>query len=83
MPKLIGYMTMPVAGANGTNDGHLVKAVCSFCGKKYGSLEEARKCETRCLNALIRPELKITEYLIRRIYARNERADNNNDELPV
>ena len=49
----------------------------------YGSLEEARKCETRCLNALIRPELKIKEYLIRRIYARNERADNNNDELPV
>ena len=83
MPKLIGYMTMSVAGVNGTNDGHLVKAVCSFCGKKYGSLEEASKCETRCLNALIRPELKIKEYLIRRIYARNERADNNNDELPV
>ena len=58
MPKLIGYMTMSVAGANGTNDGYLVKAVCSFCGKKYGSLEEARKCETRCLNALIRQDLK-------------------------
>lgn len=57
MPKLIGYMAMSVAGANGTNDGHLVKAVCSFCGEKYGSLEEARKCEERCLNALIRPEL--------------------------
>ena len=61
MPKLIGYMTMPVAGTNGTNDGYLVKAVCSFCGKKYGSLEEARKCETRCFNALIRPDLKIKE----------------------
>ena len=52
---------MSVAGANSTNDEHLVKAVCSFCGKKYGSLEEARKCETRCLNALIRQDLKIKE----------------------
>ena len=61
MPKMIGYMPMSVARANGTSDGHLVKAVCSFCGKKYGSLEEARKCETRCLNALIRQDLKIKE----------------------
>ena len=25
--------------------GHLVKAQCDLCGRKYGSLEEARKCE--------------------------------------
>lgn len=55
MPELIGYIATSIAGANCTDDGHLVKAVCRFCGKKYGSLEEARKCEARCLNALIRP----------------------------
>lgn len=61
MPELIGYMTMSIAGANSINEGHLVKAVCRFCGKKYGNLEEAKKCEAKCLNALIRPELKINK----------------------
>ena len=45
--------------------GNLVKAQCDFCGRKFGSLEEARKCETNHLEDAIRNPLK--EELIKSI----------------
>ena len=38
--------------------GCLVKARCDFCGRKFGSLEEAKKCEAGRINKLIREEVK-------------------------
>ena len=53
MAKLIGYSMMS-ANKNAKSNGHLVKAMCEFCGKKYGSIEEARKCEIKHFNDVIR-----------------------------
>lgn len=51
MAHLISY------GMLSTSDnslaGNLVKAQCDFCGRKYGSIEEARKCENEHLNSII------------------------------
>lgn len=44
MPKLVSY---GILGKNGRMSGNLVKAQCEICGKKYGSVEEARKCEIK------------------------------------
>lgn len=35
--------------------GNLVKAQCDFCGKKFGSIEEARKCEQKHIQDAINP----------------------------
>ena len=56
MPKLVGYAMMS-ANKNAIDEGHLVKAMCGFCGRKFGSIEEVRKCETKHLNDLIRKDL--------------------------
>ena len=56
MAKLVGYAMMS-ANKNAVNEGHLVKAMCEFCGKKFGSIEEARKCETKHINDAIRKDL--------------------------
>ena len=56
MAKLVGYAMM-FTDKNSINDGHLVKAMCGFCGRKFGSIEEARKCETKHLNDVIRKDL--------------------------
>lgn len=56
MAKLVGY-AMLSAEKNSVNEGHLAKAMCEFCGKKFGSIKEAQKCETGHLNDLIRKEL--------------------------
>lgn len=56
MAKLVGYAMMS-ANRNSINDGHLVKAMCEFCGRKFGSIEEAKKCETKHLNDAIRKSL--------------------------
>ena len=46
------------ANKNAIGDGgYLAKAMCGFCGRKFGSIEEARKCETKHLNDLIRKDL--------------------------
>lgn len=52
MAKLIGYGLMSMA--NNSLGGHLSKAQCEFCGAKFGSLDEAKKCETRHVNEMIR-----------------------------
>lgn len=56
MAKLVGYAMMS-ANKNSVDDGHLVKAMCEFCGKKFGNIEEARKCETKHINNAIRKDL--------------------------
>lgn len=57
MAKLVGYAMMS-ANKNAIDDaGHLVKAMCVFCGRKYGSIEEAKKCESKHINDLIRKDL--------------------------
>ena len=45
MPRLIKYGVLP--------SGCLTKAQCYICGAKYGSIEEAKKCEERCLQEII------------------------------
>lgn len=52
MPKMIAY-GMLCTNKNAIA-GHLVKASCSFCGAKYGSEEEAKKCEAKHNNKLLR-----------------------------
>lgn len=59
MANLVRY-AMKSANKNAINEGHLVKATCGFCGRKFGSIEEAKKCKTKHLNDLIRKELKIS-----------------------
>ena len=57
MAKLVGYAMM-FANKNAVGDGgFLAKAMCGFCGKKFGSIEEAKECETKHLNDLIRKDL--------------------------
>lgn len=56
MAKLVGYAMMS-ANKNAIDEGHLVKAMCGFCGRKFGSIEEAKKCEAEHLNDLIRKDL--------------------------
>lgn len=53
MAKLIGY-AMISTNKNSVDDGHLVKAMCEFCGRKFGSIEEAKKCEATHINEVIR-----------------------------
>lgn len=53
MAKLVGYALMS-ANKNTVDNGRLVKAMCEFCGRKFGSIEEARKCETTHFNDAIR-----------------------------
>lgn len=48
MPHLVKYGMMPED--NSELAGVLVKAQCDFCGAKYGSVEEARKCEAKHIN---------------------------------
>ena len=56
MVKLVGYAMMST-NKNAINNGYLAKAMCEFCGRKFGSIEEARKCETKHLNDVIRKDL--------------------------
>lgn len=51
MPNLVKYGMMSTE-KNGLG-GYLVKAQCYICGAKYGSVEEAKKCEEKCLRELI------------------------------
>lgn len=44
MAKLISYGILST-NKNSVNIGHLVKAQCEFCGRKFGSIEGAKKCE--------------------------------------
>lgn len=52
MAKLISYGMLGI-GDNALG-GHLTKAYCEFCGKKSGSVQEARRCEEKHINEAIR-----------------------------
>ena len=56
MAKLVGYAMMS-ANKNAVDNGCLVKAMCEFCGRKFGNIEEAKKCEIKHFNDLIRKDL--------------------------
>lgn len=43
MPKLVAYGMLSIKDSSYV--GNLTKAMCEICGAKYGSLEEAKKCE--------------------------------------
>lgn len=55
MVKLIAYSQL---STDDSISGILVKAQCEFCGKKFGSVEEARKCESGHIMDLIKEEYK-------------------------
>ena len=56
MAKLVGYAMLSVE-KNAISEGHLAKAMCEFCGRQFGSIKDAQKCETGHLNDLIRKDL--------------------------
>ena len=56
MPNLVKYGMMSTE-KNGLG-GYLVKAQCCICGAKYGSVEEAKKHEEKCLREIIGMNLK-------------------------
>ena len=51
MPHLIAYAQMSTT--KNALAGNLVKAQCDFCGRKFGSIEEAKKCEDNHLRDFI------------------------------
>lgn len=56
MAKLVGYAVLSTE-KNAVDEGRLVKAMCEFCGAKFGSIKEAQNCESKHLNDLIRKDL--------------------------
>lgn len=56
MAHLIAYAQMTLM-ENGLTE-NLVKAQCDFCGRKFGSLKEAEKCEAEHLREFIRKPLQ-------------------------
>lgn len=51
MAHLIAYAQMSTT--DNSIAGNLVKAQCDLCGKKFGSLEEAKKCEAGHIESCI------------------------------
>ena len=51
MANLVSYGMM--SATSNALAGNLVKAQCSFCGRKYGSIEEANECESKHINESI------------------------------
>lgn len=51
MAHLIGYAQMSTT--DNAIAGNLVKAQCDLCGKKFGSLGEAKNCEARHIESCI------------------------------
>ena len=56
MAKLVTYGMLSTN--NNIMAGNLVKVQCEICGRKFGSIEEARKCETRHISETINDLLK-------------------------
>ena len=53
MAKSLKHSMMPII-KNSIDDGCLVNVTCGFCGRKFGSVEEAKKCESKHRNYSIR-----------------------------
>lgn len=56
MPHLIAYAQMSTT--KNALAGNLLKAQCDFCGRKFVSLEEAKKCEDEHLRDFIGNQVK-------------------------
>jgi hypothetical protein len=56
VPHLIAYAQLSTN--KNSLAGNLVKAQCDFCGRKFGSLEEAKECEAEHLREFIRKPLQ-------------------------
>ena len=56
MPHLIGYAQMSTT--DNAITGNLVKAQCDFCGKKFGSVEEAKQCENEHFRKIIEDSIR-------------------------
>lgn len=56
MAHLIAYAQMSLS--KNALAGNLVKAQCDFCGRKFGSLEEAKECEAKHLKDFIGYSIK-------------------------
>lgn len=52
MAKLISYGMLDIGG--NALGGYLTRACCEFCGKKFGSVQEARRCEEKHINEAIK-----------------------------
>lgn len=61
MPHLIAYGQMSTT--KNARAGNLLKAQCDFCGRKFGSIEEAKECEEKhlrdCIGNVVKEALKI------------------------
>lgn len=51
MPHLIAYAQMSTT--ENALAGNLVKCQCDLCGRKFGSIEEAKKCEKKHIRDFI------------------------------
>ena len=54
MAKLIAYGMLSTS--SNAIAGNLVKACCEFCGKKFGSVKEAKQCEEKHITELLRKD---------------------------
>lgn len=54
LAKLISYGVLDIGG--NALGGYLTRACCEFCGKKFGSVQEARRCEVKHINEAINRE---------------------------
>ena len=52
MAHLVAYAQMST-NKNALSVGNLAKAQCDFCGCKFGSLDEAKRCEEKHIRNLI------------------------------
>lgn len=57
MAKLVKYGLLST-NKNTIDHGYLIKAMCEFCGKKFNSVEEAKKCEVKHIDNCIKGVIK-------------------------
>lgn len=57
MPELVAYAVQSTT-TNGVT-GTLVKAQCYFCGRKYGSIDEAKECERKHIQDEIYKKVRV------------------------
>ena len=56
MARLVAYAQLSTS--KNVLAGNLVKAQCGFCGRKFGSLEEAEECEGKHIRDFIGNPIK-------------------------
>lgn len=56
MPRLLMYGML--SSTRNSMCGNLVKAQCVICGAKYGSIDDAKKCEIEHVKDAIKREIE-------------------------